>query len=459
MDKNSAKKVVYVLDTNVFLIDPKAIYSFGKNSEIVLPITVLEEIDKFKSYDGTAGLNARKTARELNRVIRNGAANSPRGIPLQNGARLKIRTTFDATKLPKTLDKSKNDNKILLAALVLSRAKTNKVVLVTNDITMTLKAKALGVETREHSSPEELAGNGSLDEQGIYKGLTTLEVDDSVVDAINSDKPTTINNDKLHANEFMVLKSSANASKSAMVRYMGQSKPLRKIFTSKQVSFYGVTPRNKEQRLYIDLLCDQNIEMITATGIAGSGKTLLAVASGMHQVLEKQVYNKLVLFRPVIPFGEDIGFLPGEKDEKMHEWLSPIWDNLHQILSSSSNKKGSSCNKKTSEMVKDLIFQGYLEIGALTYIKGRSFDNAFIVVDEAEDLDVEAIKMIATRVGKNSKVVFTGDITQIDNPKITIYDCGLAKAIAAFVDEPSVGHIMLPTSERSSLAGMVARIL
>jgi PhoH-like ATPase len=174
--------------------------------------------------------------------------------------------------------------------------------------------------------------------------------------------------------------------------------------------------------------------------------------------MEKNAYSKLVLFRPIIPFGEDIGYLPGEKDDKMHPWLYPIWDNMYELLSNGSKTNGRN-QKKVSEQIEELIAQNYLEVGALTYIKGRSLKNSFIIVDEAEDLTPNEIKMIATRVGEGSKVVFTGDITQIDNPKLNVYDCGIAKAIHALADEPSVGHITLPVSERSTLAGLVAKRL
>jgi PhoH-like ATPase len=454
---DTGRRDVFVLDTNVFLVDSAAMHSFGR-AEIIIPITVLEEIDKFKNYDGATGANARKTARELNRLFRKNGFNVARGVVLPNGGRLKVKTTVDTTKLPKTLDKNKNDNKIMLTALVLSKTlKGKRVVLVTNDITMAVKAAALGLDTQDYAVPER--NSIEIDTNGSYTGQRTLVVDDDIVENVNSDKPSSLKDTtSLHLNEFLILRSSSNPKKTALVRYVGSNKPLRKIFTSKQVSFYGVTPKNKDQRLCVDLLTDQSIDMVTITGTAGSGKTLLSLAVGLHLVMEKNAYSKLVLFRPIIPFGEDIGYLPGEKDDKMHPWLYPIWDNMYELLSNGSKTNGRN-QKKVSEQIEELIAQNYLEVGALTYIKGRSLKNSFIIVDEAEDLTPNEIKMIATRVGEGSKVVFTGDITQIDNPKLNVYDCGIAKAIHALADEPSVGHITLPVSERSTLAGLVAKRL
>jgi PhoH-like ATPase len=203
---------------------------------------------------------------------------------------------------------------------------------------------------------------------------------------------------------------------------------------------------------------DSKDELYITDSFVVTHNTLLSLAVGLHLVMEKNAYSKLVLFRPIIPFGEDIGYLPGEKDDKMHPWLYPIWDNMYELLSNGSKTNGRN-QKKVSEQIEELIAQNYLEVGALTYIKGRSLKNSFIIVDEAEDLTPNEIKMIATRVGEGSKVIFTGDITQIDNPKLNVYDCGIAKAIHALADEPSVGHITLPVSERSTLAGLVAKRL
>jgi PhoH-like ATPase len=447
--------LVYVLDTNVFLIDSNAISAF-RGHEIVLPITVLEELDKAKNYDNVTGLNARRTARELKRLFKKGNPASPKGIPLSGGGKLKIKTECDVDKLPTTLDKYKNDNKVLLTAYLLKKStKSKKIILVTNDIVMSLKAASLEIETEEYESPKKK--EAKKDDSIGYTGLKTLVVKDEIVEAINNDKPTIIPNSfKVKANQFLILRSNIQNKKTALVRYNGKGKPLRKIFTSKQVSFYGIAPKNTEQRLYIDLLTDPNIELVTVNGKAGTGKTLLSISTALHLVLDKQMYSRIVILRPTVPFGGEIGFLPGLKLEKLWDWHAPVWDNLRETMGSYKRTKTIYGNNKISEEINHLIDTGKLEVEALTYIKGRSLNNAFIIVDEAEDLTEKEIKMICTRAGYNSKIVLTGDITQIDNPHINEYECGMSKLITKMCDEPTIGHITLSKSERSPLAGLIA---
>jgi len=453
--KNDKKKI-YVLDTNVLLLDYKAIYEF--EGEIIVPVTVLEELDKFKSFENGIGFNARRAVREIVTLLHSG--DSPKkGVRLPNGSTFRIKVESEISKLPKNLDKKKNDNKIIDSVLALSQSnKAKEVILVTCDSNMTAIAMSLGISVSNYAPKIGNYGEGSK----VYKGVQSIVVPDAIVDDLQSDKPVILppQKNKITKNEFLILRSVDDNKKTAMARFLEIEKPLRKIFTSKTVSFSGISPRNKEQRLYVDLLTDPSIELVTAIGTAGSGKTLLALASGLSQVIDdNKIYSRLIVTRPVQPFGKDIGYLPGLKEEKMREWLAPIWDNLYEILGGSKKNRTIAGHRSIQSLLEEYLEQGIVEVEALTYIKGRSIANAFIIVDEAQDLTEDMLKRILTRVGNNSKLVLTGDVSQIDNNNISPYDSDFVNVIHKMSDRPNVGHITLTKGERSSIANIAAEVL
>lgn len=804
MSFKTDKRKIFVLDTNVLLLDYNSIYEF--DGEIVIPVTVLEELDKFKLYENGVGFNARKAVREIVSLLHSGE-NNRRGILLPNGSRFRVKIEAEISKLPKNLDKKKNDNKIIDSVLHLAQTNKNKeVVLVTCDSNMTAVAMSIGISVLNYVPK---IGTYAEDSK-VYRGVQTITVPDILIDDIQSDKSVILppQKGKIIKNEFLILRSQDDNKKTAMARFVDPERPLRKIFNSKVVSFSGITPKNKEQRLYFDLLMDPSVELVTAIGSAGSGKaqpldslvltasgyklmgdikvgdmvscpisgkenivigvypqgmkdvykitfsdgseaescdehlwnvkttkdgnekpyytvslneirnsnynfkvpvtspiyfskieepaidpyvlgcllgdgtlctssvyfsnteehivqklssyfeendlifkkipgdncdyrissynpnkpgdknwllmelgylglrgtksdtkfipdqykmssvenriellrglfdtdayvnkdkgrieystaskkladdvefivnslggvcsrrikktgykdeegnfiqckdsitltinisnefklvslerklnnliettkyfpckqiekiefsrrtecqcikvdsqeelyitnnfivthnTLCALAAGLSQVIDdNKAYSRLIVTRPVQPFGKDIGFLPGLKEEKMREWLSPIFDNLCEIVGGFKKNRTISGHRSIKSQIDEYIEQGIIEIEALTYIKGRSISNAFIIVDEAEDLTEDMLKRILTRVGANSKLVLTADVSQIDNSNISPYDSDFVNVVHKMVDRHNVGHIMLIKGERSSIANIAAEVL
>ena len=434
-------KKTYVLDTSVYLTDANAIHSFS-NNDIVIPLKVLEEIDKHKTRQDGVGAQARSIIRIFDGLREKGSLY--KGVRLGKGKGIISCKPYDPTDIPESFDKNSPDNQIIGVALTERRLNPKrKVIVVSRDINMRVKCDALGIPAEEY-----VAGKVVGNTTDLYTGFTKYLVDDQVIDQFYEGKDVFVDRDdiKLFPNQFVMLVSNANEKKTALSRFKCYSKALFRVFDGKGWDWV-ITPRNKEQSFALDLLLDEDVPIVTLIGKAGSGKTLAAISAGLQQVLEGRTYKRLIVSRPVQPMGRDIGYLPGTMEEKMRPWLAPIRDNMQFLMG----------NDKI--MMEEYMSNGTVEIEALTYIRGRSISNAYIIVDEAQNLSRHELKTIITRVGEDTKIILTGDIEQIDNVYIDETSNGLTYAVEKFKTAEIAGHITLQKGERSKVATLAARIL
>jgi len=438
-------KKTFVIDTNVLLHDPHAIFSFEDN-DIIIPIVVIEELDKFKKGIDEIGRNARQVSRILDELRHKGKLSQ--GVELDGGGSLCVELNHQsADRLPTELVADKADNRILATALNLMHDK-RPVVLVTKDTNLRIKADALGLKAEDFETD-----NISFDK--LYSGETELEVYPGTIDEFYArGEFTPPPGTKLLPNEFALLKNSANPSQTALARYKQQKNVLVPIVSVKH-GVWGINARNKQQQFALDLLLNDEISLVTLVGKAGTGKTLLALAAGLERTIESRAFQRLVVSRPVFPLGKDIGFLPGDIEEKLRPWMQPIRDNL-DFLMGASTVSGRAKGKKDLQGLFDL---GMIEVEPLTYIRGRSMPNQYLIVDEAQNLTPHEIKTIITRAGEGTKVILTGDNQQIDNPYINSSSSGLSFVVDRFKEEPISGHITLTKGERSELAELASTLL
>ena len=435
-------KKIFVIDTSVFLSDANCLFKF-ENNDVVLPMKVLEEIDKHKKRQDSVGFNARLIIKHLDALREKGSL--CKGVRIEKGKGI-ARVSKNAPNLPSDLDPRVPDHQILSTALKESEENPRrKVIVVSRDINMRVIADSLGLLTEGY-----INGKVVEDAEKVYTGLKELLVDDEFVEQFYAGEEIFIDEDKgpFFPNQFLMLISSSNPKKSAISKFLGYHVPLPKIDVKNCSKSWGIKPRNKEQTFAYDLLFDDDAPLVTLIGRAGSGKTLMAIAAGLEQTLgiDQRKYKKLVVSRPVQPLGKDIGFLPGTMEEKMMPWLMPLQDNMEFIL-----------GDKT--MFTSYLEKGQIEIEALTYIRGRSISNAFIIIDEAQNLTAHEVKTIITRVGENTKIVLTGDIEQIDNIYTNETSNGLTYAIEKFKTSELSGHITFTKGERSKIATLASKIL
>jgi|TARA_R110000824_G_scaffold49483_8_gene138810 PhoH-like ATPase len=434
-------KKTYVLDTNVFLTSASSIFEF-KNNDIIIPIKVLDEIDKHKKRQDGVGLNARSIIRILDNLRSKG--NLHKGVRLGRGKGILSVRGYDVEDVPDGCEIESADNQIITTALTEQKKNIKrKVVVVTRDINMRVKCDSLAVSTEDYVPNKIITHQSEL-----YTGFRKYLVDDQLVDRFYDGEAVFLDqeNIKLNPYEFVMLVSNANEKKTALARFDTPSRPLKKVSEFKD-RVWGCKPRNKEQMFAFDLLLDPEVPIITLVGKAGCGKTLLAIAAGLEQVLEEERYKKLIVSRPVQPMGKDIGYLPGSMEEKMRPWLMPIQDNIDFLL-----------NGKRGNM--DMFFDdGTIQIEALTYIRGRSISNAFMIIDEAQNLTIHELKTIITRVGENTKIILTGDIEQIDSVYLDSTSNGLSYAVEKFKSHDLSGHVTLIKGERSKVATLASKIL
>ena len=435
-------KKIFVIDTSVFLSDANCLFKF-ENNDVVLPMKVLEEIDKHKKRQDSVGFNARLIIKHLDALREKGSLS--KGVRIEKGKGI-ARVSKNAPNLPPDLDPRVPDHQILSTALKESEENPRrKVIVVSRDINMRVIADSLGLLTEGY-----INGKVVEDAEKVYTGLKELLVDDEFVEQFYAGEEIFIDEDKgpFFPNQFLMLISSSNPKKSAISKFLGYHIPLPKIDVKNCSKSWGIKPRNKEQTFAYDLLFDDDAPLVTLIGRAGSGKTLMAIAAGLEQTLgiDQRKYKKLVVSRPVQPLGKDIGFLPGTMEEKMMPWLMPLQDNMEFIL-----------GDKT--MFTSYLEKGQIEIEALTYIRGRSISNAFIIIDEAQNLTAHEVKTIITRVGENTKIVLTGDIEQIDNIYTNETSNGLTYAIEKFKTSELSGHITFTKGERSKIATLASKIL
>ena len=434
---------IYVLDTNVLLDDPTAIFDYEKD-EVIIPLAVLEELDNQKNKTSDIGYNARETSRLLDELRHKGRLNE--GIELDNGSSLKIVIDKEELKLPPHLSATKYDNRILTTAIDLQDSNPEKeVVMVSNDINLRLIANAFDIKAEDHK------GNGINGEE-LYDGFIEIKTKAENIDAFYENEkinPDKLNGDfnELYPNQMVQLSTFDERGKSALGRFDGQNiVPL--IFDKKAPM--GITALNREQKFAFELLLNDDIRIVTMSGKAGTGKTLLALAAGLQKVTNDKHYDRVLIARPVVPMGKDIGFLPGSMEEKLEPWMQPILDNLNLIIHS---------NKSSYLSIDQLIENDFIQIEALTYIRGRSIPNQYIIIDEAQNLSKHEVKTILTRAGKDSKIILTGDPFQIDNPYLNKVNNGLSQVANKFYKEQMTGHIMLLKGERSEIAKIASDLL
>jgi PhoH-like ATPase len=433
-------KKIYVLDTNVLLTNWKSLYAY-QNNDIVVPLKVLEEIDKHKKRQDGVGSNARISIRILDSLREKG--NLHKGVRIEKGKGILSIRNYEPETIPDGLDLEHPDNQIIATAITEKQKNSKrKVIVVSRDINMRVKCDALSIICEDYISNQVVSDTSEL-----YTGLMTHLVDDQIVDQFYANEDIRLDEDDIaiNPNQFVMLISNSNDKKTALARFLNYNTPLKKVRDYKNI--WGLTPRNKEQNFALDMLLDPSIPIVTIIGKAGCGKTLLAMAAGLEQVLEKQEYSRLIVSRPVQPLGKDIGFLPGTLEEKMRPWLMPIQDNLDFLM-----------NGKKNNM--ELFFEdGTIQIEALTYIRGRSISNSYIIIDEAQNLSVHELKTIVTRVGENTKIILTGDVEQIDNTYLDATSNGLTYAVEKLKPYELSGHITLLKGERSKVATLAAKVL
>jgi PhoH-like ATPase len=437
----------YVLDTSVYLTDADALYKFG-NHDIFIPLKVLEEIDKHKKRQDSVGINARKIIRTLDELRAKG--NLQKGVRLGKGLGLLRAISYEVLKdvvFPSDLDLRIPDHMIIATAMAVRQESTRKTCVVSRDINMRVICDSIGMPSEDYTTERVVHSSDEL-----YSGLSTHLVDDQVIDRFYEDEDILIGEDEVerewHPNQYVLMVSNANEKKTCLGRFYTHFQPIKKIVHSK-IPDWKISSRNKEQAFAIDLLMDPSVKVVSLVGRAGSGKTLCAIAAGLQQTigLRENPYDRMIVSRPVQPLGKDIGFLPGTMEEKMLPWLMPIQDNLQFLVGG---------NRNNLQMFMD---QGKIEIEALTYIRGRSIANAFIIIDEAQNLTAHEIKTIMTRVGEGTKIVLTGDIEQIDNVYVNETSNGLAHAVEKFKEYPIAGHVTFTKGERSEVATLASKVL
>jgi PhoH-like ATPase len=430
-----------ILDTNVYLTEAHSLFSFGR-SNIAIPTIVLDEIDKHKHRQDTAGLNARMMNRVLDNLRKKGSLFS--GVPLGKGKGKVFAAQYDRQYMPAGMEAGDADNKIIAVTLRL-KVEGHDVAVISRDLNMRVKCDSFGIECYDYQPQQAVKSVEKL-----YDGSTEIETADDIIDSFYEGGSVLLPPQKtdIYPNHYVILKSPNDLNKSAIARFVDYKTPLRKVYTYKDI--WGLSANNKEQKFAMDLLFDNDIQIVSLTGQAGTGKTLIAAACGLEQVLHNTKsqggYDKLIITRPVQPMGRDIGFLPGTLEEKMMPWIAPLRDNLEYLFG----------DKTALEMH---IEQGVIEIEAMTYIRGRSISNAFMIVDEAQNLTAHELKTIITRVGHGTKLVLTGDIQQIDNSYVDAVSNGLTHAVEKFKEFPISGHVTLYKGERSTLATLAAEIL
>lgn len=432
----------FVIDTNVLLHNPNALFAFADN-HVVIPMTVLEELDKFKTANNELGSNSREVARKLDRLREQGSLRE--GIATPQGGLVQVIIAYDelAGMLPGV-----NDHRILGCAQMLKRAGKN-VFFISKDINARVKADALGI-------PSEDFENQKVNVDELYNGWIKLNGDAkrikqlSTVEEIAPDDLEAGLGEKLNANQFVLVQEGDDEELSVLFSYHAGDKLLHRL-DEDAPNLFGVGPRSQEQRMAFELLLDDHIKLVTLVGQAGTGKTLLALACGLAKVIHDERFKKLLVSRPIMPLGQDIGYLPGTKDEKLSHWMGPIFDNLHFLLASEE--------RDPDEVIKRLIQEESITLEALTYIRGRSISKQYLIVDEAQNLTPHEIKTIISRAGHDTKVVLTGDPYQIDNPYLDASSNGLTYVVERMRGQELAGHVTLTKSERSELAGIAASLL
>lgn len=429
----------FVLDTNVLLHNPSAIEAFEDNT-VVLPMMVIEELDKFKTHNDERGRNSRQVIRRLDALRARG--NLGHGVRMDNEGILKI--VVGKHTLPDTgLEDSYADNRILAVAHSLHH-KGERVIFVSKDINARIKADALGIEAQDFESQK-------VNFSELYTGFREIHLPGSIIDAFYREQGAVIGGE-LYPNEFVLMIDEGNDKHTALGRVVDPHRVVPLSPRSEHV--WNIKPRSKEQRMALELLLDPSVLLVTLVGPAGTGKTLLAIAAALETTQKHNLYEKILVSRPIIPMGRDIGYLPGAKEQKLSHWMQPIFDNLMYLMTDGPQDAVSSARR-----VEELMEDDVIELEALTYIRGRSIPHQYIIVDEAQNLTPHEVKTIVSRAGEGTKMVLTGDPEQIDNPYLDCASNGLSYAVERMKELSLSGHVSLRKSERSTLAAAAADLL
>lgn len=437
-------KKTFVLDTNVLLHDPQALFSFEDN-DLVIPMTVIEELDRFKKELSETGRNARQFSRIIDGL--RDKAKLIDGVELETGGvlRVDLYTQEQMQLLPPELHTDQGDNRILAVALNVRSRSDSQVVFVTKDINLRIKADVVGLTAEDYESDKV-----SIEE--LYSGTAEVFLPRDQIDLFYSQGFLPLEEEFL-ANQCLTLMDEANPSHTALARYNRSLRQAVQLLRAPKDGLWGIHPRNREQQFAFDMLLNEDVQLVTLVGKAGTGKTLLAIAAGLFKSADEGQYSRLLVSRPIFPLGRDIGYLPGDIDEKLSPWMQPIFDNVELLLG--SVEEGS----KRKRGYKELVDLGLLEIEPLTYIRGRSIPKQYMIVDEAQNLTPHEIKTIVTRAGEGTKIILTGDPYQIDNPYIDSSSNGLTYVAEKFKGEDIASHVTLDKGERSVLAELAANLL
>ncbi len=457
MQQKTGNRKNYVLDTNVLLHDPGCIYNF-KGNNVILPMVVLEEIDSLKSREGLCGCQARQAARELSKMVEGKAQQSIQsGIILKDNIVIKVELNgyHNLTEITDELDLKKNDNRILLTTLSIKKKNLDlPTILVSKDICMRLKAEAFGIEAEDYET-DRIA----LDD--LYRGYATATLSSADIDQIfdsGLDCPKKI---KLFPNQFLLVHAKDDPARSVVVRFDGER--LVPLQYEGRVA-WGLSPMNLEQKMAFELMMDDNVKFVSVTGGAGSGKTILATAVALEKVIEQHIYRKIVFIRPIVPAGDDIGFLPGNEEEKLRPWMGSFYDAFENLMYFGRNRKprkNYSEDTSIDAFIDNLKCNGVIDMKTFTYMRGRTLADAIVIVDEAQETTPHIAKLMLTRAGQNSKFIFIGDPTdnQIDNVLVDSHSNGLVYLVEKLKESTLTGHITLSQVERSPLARLAEKAL
>jgi PhoH-like ATPase len=435
----------FVIDTNVLVYDPSAMKRFCDN-DLVVPLLVLEELDGLKRQVDEVGRNAREVMRYIDSLSSISHQNLREGVRLAEGPFFRLHIERQETPPPGfPLPLDRNSNRFLSVAYEL-KDKGEEVVVVSKDFVTRVKAEAMGIEAQDYE-----ALKSSYEE--VYRGIRYVEANKQKIDLFFKDGsvPEGLVG-HLDPNEYVFLSAHDEANSSVLCRYNGRQRKLESlVYVKKDV--WGIQPLNLEQRCAMDLLLREDIPLVTLMGQAGTGKTLLALACGMKKVFDDQVYSRILISRPIVPLGKDIGYLPGSKEEKLYHWMQPIYDNLEFLCTATSGEGNGNA-------ALEFIMQSKkIEMEAVTYIRGRSLPKMYMIIDEAQNLTPHEVKTIISRAGKGTKVVLTGDPSQIDNPYLDRESNGLAYAVSRLKSHAISGHMFLDKTERSELASVAVELM
>lgn len=433
---------VFVLDTNVILFDPMAIFRFSKH-DVVVPLVVVEEVDRFKRDQNENGRNARHFSRIVDDLRKNGRLNE--GVELEGGGRLFITVDKFPKNSNKIFDLTITDNKILATALSLHE-NGDQVRLITKDINLRLKADILNVPAEDYGQKDV-----SIDQ--LYMGQRHFEVSAEQLNAFEKERFLAIDDAKekgIHPNEYLIIHEQGNERRRALGRYSQQKGGAVPLIAMRE-GVWGIYPKNMEQQFALDALLNDEINLVSLVGRAGTGKTLMAIAAGLEKTITNEKYSRLLVSRPIQPMGKDLGFLPGDVNEKLAPWMQPIFDNMDFLFGQ--------YRADSTASYEELINHGLLHIEPLTYIRGRSIPGQYLIVDESQNLSPHEVKTIITRAGEGTKIVLTGDCYQIDSPYLDEVNNGLAYCVERLKSEKIVGHTTLKIGERSPLSEAASQLL